>query len=237
MAPIIGITTSHISNSAATPILGVSESYLKAVESAGGLPVMIPLILSDSELDELLPRLDGVLLPGGGDIDPSLFNGRPHSEVYGIDADRDRVEIHLVRRAAELDKPFFGICRGIQVINVALGGSLYTHIADQHPGAQRHDYYPNFPREHLAHSVQVLAGSRLSSILGGTQTDTNSLHHQGIDQTAPNLTQVAWAPDGMIEAVELSGHRFGLGVQWHPENLQAYPAMRSLFRNFVQAAR
>jgi putative glutamine amidotransferase len=236
MAPLIGITTSHISTSAAIPQLGLSESYLKAVEAAGGLPVMIPLILTDAELDELLPRLDGVLLPGGGDIDPNLFNGLPHQQVYGIDADRDRVEIHLVQRAAKLDKPFFGICRGIQVINVALGGSLYTHIADQHPGALRHDFYPDFPREHLAHSVQVQSGSRLSTLLGETRVDTNSLHHQGVDRAAPGLTPVAWSPDGMIEALELPGHRFGLGVQWHPENLQAYPSMRSLFQEFVKAA-
>jgi putative glutamine amidotransferase len=217
------------------PVLGVSESYLNAVANAGGLPVIIPLILSNAQLDELLPRLDGILFPGGGDIDPQLFDGTPHSEVYGIDPERDRVELHLARRAAEQDKPFFGICRGIQVINVALGGSLYTHIADQLPRALRHAWYPDIPREHLAHTVRVQGGTRLAAALGKAEVQTNSLHHQGVERPAPGLTPVAWAPDGLVEAVELPGHRFGLGVQWHPENLQAYPEMRDLFRAFVDS--
>jgi putative glutamine amidotransferase len=236
MKPLIGITTNRVSTGGTIPLLGASESYLKAVEAAGGLPVLIPLVLSDAELDELLPRLDGVLFPGGGDIDPVLFNGRPHERVYGIDEDRDRVEIHLTRRAVEMDKPFFGICRGIQVINVALGGTLYTDIADQHANSLRHDWYPDIPRETLAHAVKVQPQSRLAGILQGAQVETNSLHHQAVDQPAPSLTTVAWAPDGVIEAVELPGHRFGLGVQWHPENLQAHPAMRQLFQSFIQAA-
>lgn len=236
MAPLIGITTSHLSPNGTIPVFGVSESYLKSVQSAGGLPVMIPLSLSNPELDALLARLDGVLFPGGGDIDPQLFNGRPHAEVYGIDPDRDRVELYLARRAAELDKPFLGICRGIQVINVALGGTLYTHIPDQHPGAMRHTWYPDIPREYLAHTVRLQSGVRLTSIMGNSSVETNSLHHQSVDQIAPALTSVAWAPDGVIEAVELPGHRFGIGVQWHPENLQAYPAMRAIFAAFVHAA-
>ena len=235
--PVIGITTSHdIRSNVPVAQIAAPESYILAVQNAGGLPLLIPLCLPDVDLDELLSRLDGVLFPGGPDVDPALFHAPPHAEVYGIDADRDRVELGLVRRAVELDKPFFGICRGIQVINVALGGSLYTHIADQLPGAQRHNWYPGFPREHLAHPVRVQSGSRLSDILAHSSVQTNSLHHQGIDQPAPGINPVAWAPDGLIEAVELPGHRFALGVQWHPENLQAYPEMRALFQAFVEAA-
>jgi putative glutamine amidotransferase len=237
MAPLIGITSSHTSTNGVLPVFGVSASYLKAVADAGGLPVIIPLVLSNAQLDELLARLDGVLFPGGGDIDPALFNGQPHAEVYGIEPERDRVELHLAQRAAEQNKPFFGICRGIQVINVALGGTLYTHITDQHPQALRHAWYPNFPREHLAHTVRVQGGTHLAAALGKTAVETNSLHHQGVEQTAPALTPVAWAPDGLVEAVELPNHRFGLGVQWHPENLQAYAEMRGLFQSFVNAAR
>ncbi len=236
--PVIGITTSRDAPSKGSiSQIAAPESYIQAVQNAGGLPLLIPLCLPDSDLNEILSRLDGVLFPGGPDVDPALFNGRPHVKVYGIDPDRDRVELGLVRRAAELDKPFFGICRGIQVINVALGGTLYTHIADQFPGAQRHDWYSDFPREHLAHPVRVQSGSRLADILAHSTVQTNSLHHQGIEQPAPGLNPVAWAPDGLIEAVELPGHRFALGVQWHPENLQAYPEMRALFQNFVNAAR
>ncbi len=176
MAPLIGITTTHVSTNNTSPVLGVSESYLKAVADAGGLPVMIPLVLSNLQLDELLTRLDGVLFPGGGDVDPSLFSGQPHTEVYGIDAERDRVELHLTRRAVEQNKPFLGICRGIQVINVALGGTLYTHISDQLPQALRHAWYPNYPREYLAHAVRVQANSTLATALGKMEVQTNSLH-------------------------------------------------------------
>ena len=209
--PLIGITTYRsASSSSAIATIGSPESYLQAVRAAGGIPVLIPVLLSNDELDELLPRLDGVLFPGGGDIDPALFQGRPHSEIYGIEVDRDRIELHLTRQAVAVQKPFFGICRGIQVINVAMGGSLYTHIADQHRDPLRHDWYPNFPREHLAHPVRIEASSHLATILGQTEIETNSLHHQGIDQVAPGFKPVAWAPDGLIEAIELPGHPFGL---------------------------
>jgi putative glutamine amidotransferase len=237
-SPLIGVTTfSNRPSNGNIATIGSPESYIQAVKQAGGIPVLIPIELSDAELDELLPRLDGLLLPGGSDIDPALFHGRPHPEVYGIEPDRDRAELHLTRRAVELDKPFFGICRGIQVINVALGGTLYTHIADQFSGAMRHDWYPGFPRENLAHTVRVADGSQLAAILGTCRVETNSLHHQGVDLVAPGLKAVAWAPDELVEAVELPGHRFGLGVQWHPENLQAYGEMRALFEAFINSAK
>jgi putative glutamine amidotransferase len=236
-APIIGITTQRAATAGSIPVVGSPESYIQAVQNAGGLPLLIPLDLTTPELDEVFSHLDGVLLHGGGDIDPVFFQGPAHSAVYGIDPDRDRVELHLVRQAAGSGKPFFGICRGIQVINVALGGTLYTHIHDQHPNALRHDWYPDIPRDYLAHPVQVAENSSLTKILGKSNVATNSLHHQGIHQPAPRLIPVAWAPDGIIEAVELTGHPFGLGVQWHPENLQAYPEMRALFQALVSAAR
>ncbi len=234
-SPLIGITTQRAATSG-SPVVGSPETYIKAVQNAGGLPLLIPLDLTPPELDELFTHLDGILLHGGGDIDPALFHGPAHAEVYGIDPDRDRVELQLVHQAADSGKPFLGICRGIQVINVALGGTLYTHIHDQHPNALRHDCYPDFPRDYLAHPVRVLENSSLSKILGKSTIETNSLHHQGLDRPAPRLQPVAWAPDGIIEGVELTGHRFGLGVQWHPENLQAYPEMRALFLALVAAA-
>jgi putative glutamine amidotransferase len=236
-SPLIGITTQRADVGGSIPVVGSPESYIRAVQNAGGLPILIPLDLTNSDLDEVYDRLDGMLFHGGGDIDPGLFDGPAHSEVYGIDPDRDRVELHLARQAAESGKPFLGICRGIQVINVALGGTLYTHIHDQHPGALRHDWYPDIPRDYLAHPIQVQENSSLSRIIGKPKVETNSLHHQGIHQPAPRLTPVAWAPDGIIEALELAGHRFGLGVQWHPENLQAYPEMRALFQALITAAR
>ena len=140
-----------------------------AVIDAGGVPLLIPANLDEAALLQACLRLDGLLFTGGGDIDPDLFAGTAHPAVYGIEPDRDRSEIALVRRAAETGLPFLGICRGIQVINVALGGTLYTHIADQMSGACKHDYFPDFPRDQIAHDVAIQAGSRLVGILGGEQ--------------------------------------------------------------------
>lgn len=235
--PVIGITTQRTAEKGSIPVVGSPESYIRAVQKAGGLPLLIPLDLTTAEVDEIFDRMDGVLLHGGGDVDPVIFHGPAHAKVSGIDPDRDRVELHLARKSAESQKPFLGICRGIQVINVALGGTLYTHIPDQHPNAMRHAWNPEFPRDYLAHPIRVQENSSLSRILGKTTTETNSMHHQGIDKPASGLTPVAWAPDGLIEAVELTGHPFGLGVQWHPENLQAYPEMRALFQALIAAAR
>jgi putative glutamine amidotransferase len=235
--PVIGITSSRITVRHGTiASIGAYESYLQAVQNAGGLPLIIPITLPDDALEASFDRLDGILFPGGGDVNPSLFNGNGHSEVYGIEDDRDRTEIYLCRRAAQEGKPFFGICRGIQVANVALGGSLYTHIADQHPGAIKHDWYPDIPRETLAHEVRVQSGSLVEKVTASTLLKTNSLHHQGVLNIGAGLKPTAWAPDGLVEAVELPAHPFFLGVQWHPENLQAHAEMKALFQAFIAAA-
>lgn len=236
LKPIIGITTSRTTIQGSIPQIGSSESYLQAVCTAGGLPVLIPFMLDNAELAFLFSHLDGLLIPGGPDIDPKLYQGTSHPEVYGVDPERDRAEILLVQKAVESKKPFLGICRGIQVINVALGGKLFSHIPDQLPGALRHAWYPDIPRDYLAHTVKIDTDSRLYKILGSETVETNSLHHQGISQAGRGLKPVAWAPDGLIEAVELEEHPFGLGVQWHPENLQALPEMRTLFSAFIQAS-
>ncbi|MBE0699622.1 MAG: gamma-glutamyl-gamma-aminobutyrate hydrolase family protein, partial [Anaerolineaceae bacterium] len=199
-------------------------------------PVIIPVAITSQDLQELFKRLNGLLLTGGGDINPDRFNGAPHPRVYDIDERRDEQEIDLVRLAAENGKPFLGICRGIQVINVAFGGTLFTDILDQMPGGFKHDYYPDSPRDYLAHPVSVTPGSMLAKILDGETFDVNSLHHQGTDRVAPQLSPVASSSDNLVEAVELQGHPFGLGVQWHPEWLQAYEPQRQLFRAFINAA-
>lgn len=234
--PLIGITTYRTANQAGNPILALGEHYVQALAQAGALPVMVPLGLPAEQLDGLLARLDGILFSGGGDVDPDIYGMDSAPQVNGIDPDRDRVEIRLVKKANSQGLPFLGICRGLQVINVALGGTLYTHIADQHPQALKHDYYPDWPREHLPHTVRVAPDSRLTAILGATDPGVNSLHHQGIRGLAPGLQPIAWAPDGLVEAFELPEHPFGLAVQWHPEWLTAHPPMRALFRAFVEAA-
>jgi putative glutamine amidotransferase len=235
-APLIGITTSKAPrNSDGMVIATVPYTYVQAVQMAGGLPVLIPLDLPADQYPVLRERLDGLMLSGGADIDPARFNGVPHPRVYDMDPARDELELGLSCLAAESGWPLLGICRGVQVMNVALGGSLYTDLADQLPGALRHDWYPGIPRTYLAHTVRLEKGSILAANLGDGEVPVNSLHHQGIRHLAPGLRALAWAPDSVIEAVELPGHPCFLGVQWHPESLVGTPAMLNLFRAFIRA--
>jgi putative glutamine amidotransferase len=234
--PLIGITTARRLHAEVRSQIVITEAYVQAVAAAGGCPVMIPLGLSPELLENLLARLDGILFTGGGDIDPAFYGASPHPKVGDVDLDRDGVELYLLEKAVSQEVPFLGICRGLQLINVGLGGTLYADITAQRAGALRHDYYPDYPRDYLAHTVDVGTESRLTGILGNSEVEVNSLHHQGIDQLAPDLVQVAIAPDGIVEAVELPGHPFGLAVQWHPEWLGAHAPMRALFEAFVQVA-
>lgn len=234
--PLIGITTYRTDNPYGNPILALGENYVQALSQAGSLPVMVPLGLPDNQLDALLTRLDGILFSGGGDMDPLIFGDEMTPKVNGVDPDRDRVEMQSVKTAVSEGVPFLGICRGLQVINVALGGTLYTHVEDQHPQALKHDFYPDWPRNHLPHTVQIAPESHLAAILGTTEPGVNSLHHQGVRDLAPGLQAMAYAPDGLIEAFEMPEHPFGLAVQWHPEWLQELAPMRALFRAFVEVA-
>ncbi len=232
--PVIGVTTFD-GDREGRPYVMLNTHYVHAILAAGGIPVLLPNQLTQADVDELLPRLQGILFTGGGDIRTDLFNGEPHPKVSEVDDARDALELPLMRRVVDEGRPFFGICRGFQVMNVALGGTLYTHIPDQHPGALRHDWYPNIPRDTIAHEVRVEEDSRLAELVGMPILRVNSLHHQGIKDLAPGLRPVAYAPDGLIEAVELPNHPFGLAVQWHPEWLTHQPEMRNLFRKFVEA--
>jgi putative glutamine amidotransferase len=234
--PRIGITTEHRLSPAGSPLISVPEAYVQAVIRAGGCPVLVPVGLSEDRLDALLPLLDGILFSGGGDIDPGYYGGESHERVGEVDADRDRVELHLLQSAVQSGTPFMGICRGIQLVNAGLGGTLYADIAARRPDALKHDFYPDWPRDYLAHKVEIVPGSRIEKIISLRTVEVNSLHHQAIEKLAPGLLATARATDGLVEAVELPEHPFGLGVQWHPECLPGDPAMQSLFRAFVQAA-
>lgn len=235
-SPLIGITAYRRHPAGKAIEHSLSEMYVQAVMRAGGVPLLIPVELSAQHAALLTPRLDGLLLSGGGDIQPERYGSQPHPRVASVDPLRDDLEIALVQIAVEQGLPFLGICRGVQVINVALGGTLYEDIASQCANPLRHDNYPDIPRDFLAHAVKAEAGSRLAAITGCTRFEVNSLHHQALRNAAPSLKAVAWAPDGVIEAVELPGHPFGLGVQWHPECIPDAPESLPLFKALVQAA-
>ncbi len=237
--PLIGMTTYRKMADQSPPIeiIGLMPSYIESIVAAGGLPVLIPLGLGEAELTDILTRLDGVLLPGGGDIEPSVYRGGLHDTMYGIDPDRDRVEMLVARQAVEMQKPLLAICRGHQILNVALGGTLWADVKTFMPQAIRHDHFHGFPRNHMAHSVTAVPDSQIVRMMGKTEINVNSLHHQGVRDLAVALRATAVAPDGLVEATEIPGHPFAVTVQWHPENLiHDDPTMLSLFKGLVEAA-
>jgi putative glutamine amidotransferase len=208
--------------------------------AGGGAPLLIPHRLDPATLRSVFDSVDGLLLSGGGDVDPAFYDEAASEQSRDIDRERDELEITLARWAVESQKPFLAICRGIQVMNVALGGSLYQDVQSEMPGANRHAYFQSmgFARDYPAHDVQFASASRLAQVLNRDSYTVNSLHHQGIKRLAPGLAAVGHAPDGLVEAVELPGHEFALGVQWHPEALApSDPIMQRLFETFVEAAR
>jgi len=228
----------------------LQQSYVRAVMQAGGVPVLIPSSIAEDGWDALYARLDGILLSGGGDIAPLVsiedfsgtsgvalehFTGDPHPRIDDVDPERDSVELKLIQASASDGKPFLGICRGCQVLNIALGGTLYTHIPDQLPGALDHAY-PGNRRTVLVHQVKIEEGTHIAEIFGDPIIRVNSLHHQGLKDIAPALRIAGYAPDGLVEAIELPDHPFGLAVQWHPEWLTDQEGTRNLFKKFVDAA-
>jgi putative glutamine amidotransferase len=238
--PIIGITCTQIDPAEGQDRArhGLSETYVRAVTAAGGAPLLIPLLTDHGLLRGLYCRLDGLLLSGGGDIHPCHFGELIHESCTRILPDRDEMELALARWAAEEGKPLLGICRGIQVFNVALGGSLYQDIPSQIPGALAHARHPARPREEPSHPVSTRPGTRLAGILGTSSLAVNSFHHQSLKDLAPGLDLTARAADGVVEAVELKGHPFAVGVQWHPEEMVGYDAYaRRLFAALTEAAR
>ena len=237
--PVIGITASIEHR---PPAFGetyaLSRKYAEGVLQAGGVPVIVPHNLGEDSLRALLDRLDGVLLSGGGDLDPVLFGEETHPATCEIEPDRDRVELTLARWIVEREVPFLAICRGIQVLNVALGGSLLQDIPTQVPDALPHSFdRKTTPRNYLAHPVKIDPNSQLARIMQLEAASTNSWHHQSIKQAADRLRVAAVAGDGVIEAVEVPGQRFAIGVQWHPEWLfEERLEHRRLFEELVRAS-
>jgi putative glutamine amidotransferase len=211
--PAIGITISYDSKRPGFHLL--REDYLRAVEQAGGLPfVLAPGRPEDAP--ELLGRLDGLLLSGGGDVDPSLFGEERHARVASVVRERDDFEIALARQALERDVPLLAICRGQQVLNVAAGGTLVQDIPSQVAGTVDHD--PDVERWQTTHDVEIVPGTRLRAILGKDRLAVNSFHHQSVRDVGRGLVVSARSPeDAVVEGLEAPDRRFAVAVQWHPE--------------------
>ena len=230
------------------PLIGVLPSYdaekgryslhqgnLHGILAAGGLPAMLPFEENLSLYEAYLARCDGFLFTGGGDIDPRLYGEEPSPFLGSVNPVRDAAELPLARLLAERNKPVLAICRGCQVLCAALGGTLVQDIPSEVSGALNHRQTE--AEDAATHLVRVAPGSLLYGALGREELRVNSLHHQAVKEPGPRLTVSAWAPDGVCEAVELPGHPFYLGVQWHPERMYQHdPCSLALFRALVRAA-
>jgi putative glutamine amidotransferase len=240
--PTIGVIASRYPRAGGNSMLsGIGEQYLLAVEAGGGIPLLIHLTRDAAVVQAHYQRCDGLLFAGGGDIDPAIFGQEPHAKLGPIEPLRDEVELALARRAIEDAKPVLGICRGIQLLNVALGGTLYQDIPSELPGALDHYASSKAPdgRAYLAHPIALEPGSWLAVHLKADELPGNTFHHQALRDIAPGLRVTGRAPDGVIEAIEGAGPGFVIGVQCHPEELweSADPRWVRLFAGFVEAAR
>jgi len=207
--PVIGITTYGRDSG---DRYAIPAPYVVAVQRAGALPVLIPP--GAAQPQAYLDIVDGVILAGGGDIDPARYGGDPHETMYHVDAERDALELALTQALLARRQPMLAICRGMQVLNVALGGTLIEHLPAVVGETILHR---KPPREPTPHKVMLAADSHLAAVIGATELSPMSWHHQAIRQLAPGLAAVAHAPDGTIEAVEIPGQPWLMAIQWHPE--------------------
>jgi putative glutamine amidotransferase len=213
----------------------VNEAYVRALQSVGLVPLVIPPSLSPGEARAVVAGVSGVVLSGGEDIDPARYGAERHAATQKPRAGRDATELALVEAARDARRPLFGICRGLQLLNVALGGTLVQDLGMLRPSEVGHSLESS--RTHRVHGVTILSGSRLAAAIGASAIDVNSIHHQAVDQLAPSLRATAYAPDGVVEAAETAGDWWTLAVQWHPEELMAdaKPWDRAIFQAFAQA--
>ncbi len=232
-APLIGVTTYHREREG-RPRFTLPDAYVEAVRDAGAIPVL--LTPGEARARELLARLDGLVLSGGGDLDPRGFGGADHDSVYFVCGERDDFERDLVRTALSLETPMLAICRGLQLLNVALGGDIHVHLPDVVGEDVPHRESQDAPTRH---GVRVAPGSRLAGQLGGDRLDeVASWHHQAVARLGEGLAPVAWAPDDTVEALELDGAPQVAAVQWHPElQIEAGSPQRRLFSWLVGLAR
>lgn len=242
MKPIIGITTGEILNAKfawAPYVYGQSHTYVEAIKSAGGVPVLLPFLQDKKDIAQLVATLDGVLFSGGNDVTPEFY-GEEVTHAVETSRARDEWELALIDEAQKQDKPIFTICRGTQLLNVSRGGTLYQDIQLDRHSQSNHSSSEEFENaEHLAHTITLEADSKLSNILGEKDIQTNSQHHQAIKKLGKGLIVTARAEDGVVEGVEDSSKAFVMGVQSHPEGLfaSAEPKWARLFEAFIGAAK
>lgn len=227
--PLIGITASLDKD-----IIKVNRENSDAILRAGGIPFIIPYMVDTLLLTEITEILDGLLLTGGGDIDPTLFGEEPLPGLGSITPERDAMETTLINVMLEKDKPVLAICRGCQILNIAAGGNMYQDLYSQRSQLLQHNQ--NAPRDHASHTLQILGGSKLHHIIGKTTCKVNSFHHQAVKDLAPHFVSTAVTQDGVIEAIESNNHSFVLGLQWHPECTAGKDrTSQTLFDSFVMA--
>ncbi len=230
MRPLIGITCSAEVDGRR---FFINKQYAKAVAEAGGAPLLLP-VLTGMEVD-YLKVLDGVLLSGGGDVDPVLLGEAPHPSTGNINPQRDVFEIKLTQRALAIGLPVLGICRGIQVMNVAAGGTLFQDIS-LIPDSSL-DHLQQAPRRLPTHDLDILPGSLLARLLDGVSVRVNSIHHQAVDRVAGRFTVTACSPDGVVEGLEATGSAYAVGVQFHPEEMWEHDRkFLNIFKSLVESA-
>jgi len=233
--PLIGVTADTLHDVPGRDGLWNTADYFRAVQLAGGIPVLLPFIATETDAAAILDRLDGILFSGGPDVDPAVFGEAPHQKLGYVSPERDAAELLLAPMALKRDMPVLGICRGHQLLAIAEGGTLWQDIPSQVPSAIKHAHA--LPKWYPIHSVTVAPESRLAAILG-TEVRVNSRHHQAVKDVPPGWVSSATAPDGLNEAMEKPGARFALSVQWHPENFAGREYnFDKLFAAFVAACK
>jgi putative glutamine amidotransferase len=232
MTPVIGLTCNH---DPGQEIISLSRNYTRAVATAGGMPLIFDISGGEMELKNILRLADAVVLTGGGDVDPVFIDEEPLPGCGNIDPERDFFEIALARLLLSAGLPVLGICRGMQVLNIAAGGDVFQDITSRQGEAVKH--YQEAPRWHPTHNVQVAGGTMLERITGGGRIRVNSFHHQAVRNIAPGFTVSARSADGVAEAIEHPGLPFALGVQFHPETMwERNKLFLALFEALVKAA-
>jgi putative glutamine amidotransferase len=234
--PLIGLPTLAIPPGPKPARFGINQSYVRVLAAAGCAPVLIPILDDDERLRAIYERLDGIVFPGGADVAPTEYGEEPIDNLNVIEPERDRVELTLARWAFDDDLPTLGICRGQQLINVALGGTLYQDLIHQGATTVEHSDADGRARTKLIHRVRLDPDSRLAQLIDETSVDVNSLHHQAVKDVAPALRVTGTADDGVIEALESPDRRFWIAIQWHPEEIDDLPWVRRLFVGFAHAA-